>query len=178
MNSPVRILALAGSVEFGRVIDGLRAWGYAVTAARDPSDVADPQARAFDLACIELGRHDAPPPLEALRLTFPGLPVLAATALSDDALDRLLKALRTSRQDFAEILPSPLDLGRLVFAVEEALARRDAPERVSTLHQRRQAACARRRPLENSRLSDFLSRNVQRHFFFDFQDGRLHKEKR
>lgn len=173
----VKLLVLGGTPEFGRSFAELRAWGYAVTAARNAADLA--ALRTFDLACVEIGPGpDAALPLDILKRTFPGLAVLGVTALEEDALYRFLAARGTSYHDFTAILQPPLAFDRLLFAVEEALARRDEERRALTGPERQRDIGRRRRAAEAGRLSDFLTRNSDRNFFLNIQPIKVSKEKK
>ncbi|MDO8805910.1 MAG: hypothetical protein Q7R35_15935 [Elusimicrobiota bacterium] len=174
----VRLLVIEGSREFNRAFEDLRVWGYAVTAARDLAAFAAAEPPAFDLVCVEIGPASAAPLPEAIRKALPGPGVLGVTALEGEALDSFLSGQQAARRQFEAILQPPLALDRLIFAVEEALARRDRPERVETDQQRRQSLALRRRTLEAERLSAFLARNAEHNFFLNFQPVKSLKEKR
>jgi len=178
-NDVVKLLVLGGTREFNRSFEDLRAWGYAVTEARTAADAADGEIPAFDLACVEIGPDpDAPLQFAALRRAFPGLAVLGVSALEEDALYRFLAAHGTSYRDFTAILQPPLAFDRLLFAVEEALARQDEAGRALTGSDRQRDLIRKRRSVEAGRLSDFLARNSGRNIFLDFQPIKALKEKK
>lgn len=173
----VKLLVMEGTPDFNRAFRELRAWGYEVTGVRDSAAFAAAGPAAFDLVCAELG-PDPAIALEAIKKVIPGPGLLAFTTLKGEALDAFLSASESGRGDFAAILKSPPEVDQLIFAIEEALARREAPEAAAPAKRPPGNFRQRRRDLEDKRLSDFLARNAERNFFPAFPPVKAVKEKK
>lgn len=174
-NTP-RLLVLSGTREFNRSFEELRGWGYEVTEAQDPAGLADADPGAFDLIFMEIGPDPAALFTEAMESALSGLCVLCVTPMEAAALDRFLSLRGSAPGCFAAILRPPAGLDRLVFAIEEVLARQDDPAHIEAYKQRGQGLPLRRRRLEAGRLSAFLSGNAGRNFLLDFQPDKFSRE--
>lgn len=174
----VKLLVLEGTPDFNRAFRELRAWGYEVTGVRGSAAFAAAEPVAFDLVCAELG-PDPDIALEKIKKIIPAPSLLAFTTLEGEELDAFLSARKSDRGNFAAILRSPPEVDQLIFAIEEALARREAAEpAAAAVNKPRGDVKMRRRDMEAKRLSDFLARNTDRIFFPAFPPVKAVKEKK
>ena len=153
------------------IFHALTEWDYTVRAVQTPAECRQALRTAeIDMVFLNLE------PNEELLLYFRTikeshayLPIIGLTTLSKSKLHPFLDKLGITHKDFVNIFYPPLKVEQLVFALEDILIR-DYEEAIEsekplTEKERRQRLTARRRLLEDQRLSDFLSAHAEPDIF-------------
>lgn len=162
-----RILVVDGNKDFNHIFHALRQLEYELTIIRTPAECQKALGEVdFSLAFVSLSAENEPAiqSLSVIKKTKSSLPVLGLTSLSGGKLKRFLEGHNIDRNDFVDILLWPPHLESLIFAIEDSLVLRqkkveEGPigEKPLSPEERQRRLVIRRQPLEEQRLSNFIS---------------------
>lgn len=163
----IRILVVNDQKDSNYIFHALKQLGYEVKITQTSAECQEViRTTEFDIIFIRLEPNkDLPLIFRIIKPVRSCLPAIGLTTLSGNKLNRLLESHDVSSSDFVAILNDPLNLETIIFVVEEIIERcQEEPiEKESPLSQkeRQQRLFNRRRPLEDQRLSHFLSSNLK-----------------